>query len=216
MNSPSQGKATPLRRRWGRGFTLIELLVVIAIIAILAALLLPSLTNARKAGQRATCMNNLKQISLACSVYAGDNHDALPYAITWSGDAYWLSQASWLQDLLTNYVQGVQGHMSPVFRCPGITLATSGAWLMYPLQVSYRYNTCSIVSNTLSSVRDPTMAVLIYDMAWANWANDQFPHSGVNVAYVDGHVEMLPIGQYEILDANNNSPASMLQTNGWK
>ena len=63
-----------------RGFTLIELLVVIAIIAILAALLLPALGNAKKQAHRAGCASNQHQIQLAYQMHVGDNNDWYPVA----------------------------------------------------------------------------------------------------------------------------------------
>jgi prepilin-type N-terminal cleavage/methylation domain-containing protein/prepilin-type processing-associated H-X9-DG protein len=68
----SQNKSRP------SGFTLIELLVVIAIIAILAAMLLPALSNAKERALRANCASNLRQNAVGVVMYADENNNFMP------------------------------------------------------------------------------------------------------------------------------------------
>lgn len=64
---------------------MIELLVVIAIIAILAAMLLPALKNAREKAHQSNCMKQLKQIGIATALYAQDFSDTLPMILASNG-----------------------------------------------------------------------------------------------------------------------------------
>lgn len=76
-----------------RYFTLIELLIVVAIIAILASLLLPALRNARSAGRKISCVNNLKQCAIGMSMYSQDWNDFYPAPYLDAGpdtDGVWL------------------------------------------------------------------------------------------------------------------------------
>ncbi len=68
----------PVRPR--PGFTLIELLIVLAIIVLLVGLLLPALAAARRTGQQATCLTNVKQIGVALELHANDHNDYYPMA----------------------------------------------------------------------------------------------------------------------------------------
>src|SRR5437868_570980 len=80
------GRATPRvgrARGWGWGFSLIELLVVIAVIALLIAILLPALSQARRAGRATVCRVNLKQLGTAGAAYAVDFRDMI-YMFSWS------------------------------------------------------------------------------------------------------------------------------------
>src|SRR5712692_7740928 len=67
-------------------FTLIELLVVIAVIAILAALILPALSDAKEHARRVQCKDHLRQFILAVHIYAHENADQVPSGISENSD----------------------------------------------------------------------------------------------------------------------------------
>jgi prepilin-type N-terminal cleavage/methylation domain-containing protein/prepilin-type processing-associated H-X9-DG protein len=93
-----------------QGFTLIELLVVIAIIAILAALLLPALAGAKEKGRQTSCINSVRQQTLAVLLYADENRDFLPptaYNDANGNEVDWPS----LLDPYLNYVAKI--HLCP-------------------------------------------------------------------------------------------------------
>ena len=84
-----------------KGFTLIELLVVIAIIAVLAGMLLPSLSKAKEQGKLSVCLNNLKTMGTACVMYANSSDDYYMPAKT--GGGYYELLADYGCDWKSNY-----------------------------------------------------------------------------------------------------------------
>ena len=96
--SPKERSERPIIGRI-RGFTLIELLVVIAIIAILASLLLPTLSKAKEKGRRTVCMSNLRQFGIAFRMYADDNSNGLLETLEVGGDRAPNSVAAFQPDI---------------------------------------------------------------------------------------------------------------------
>jgi prepilin-type N-terminal cleavage/methylation domain-containing protein/prepilin-type processing-associated H-X9-DG protein len=113
------------------GFTLIELLVVIAIIAILAAMLLPALARAKERAAGISCLNNLKQLTVAANIYSGDFKESIPpNAVNdpraWvSGDVSLLPGATNVADIraavLYPYTKS-----EGIYRCPGDKVPVNG------------------------------------------------------------------------------------------
>ena len=152
------------------GFTLIELLVVIAIIAILAAMLLPVLSQAKVKAVQTQCLSNLKQLNLAMVQYCGDNHDRTPGIDSVPGQDIWW----WFKELDKAYagIKGASGINDMVFHCP-----KDRGWKPRPQYLpphyynatldygSYVFNGCdnndnppsnTLLDITLASVKHPT------------------------------------------------------------
>ncbi|MBN2451808.1 MAG: DUF1559 domain-containing protein [Lentisphaeria bacterium] len=186
-----------------RRFTLIELLVVIAIIAILAAMLLPALAQAREKARAISCVSNAKQITLGAFMYADDNKETLPCARMDSGAVWWYS-------LFQQYITDTKVYDCPSY-VPGTAQACEYGWNYAGYDntsanygLGYMYPTDSrggCVS--LGQIHDPSNMFMLGDARWSSpgpylgyAVNGTTPTSfvpkthngGANVGHVDGHV----------------------------
>lgn len=196
------------------GFTLIELLVVIAIIAILAAILFPVFTTARRKAEQQSCVSNLKQISTAVMMYVDDNKGRLP-AFTYS--------EQWRQLDENNIVRYVKS--DAVFHCPSADAMTSGQnpprnasenwknWFRHDFTVGgttvTKYTDYKMFDNQYllgkpvdSVVRSNVWVVVVIDAA--DWlprhprgdASKNYLDGGNNLGFLDGHVKYFKKAEY--------------------
>jgi prepilin-type N-terminal cleavage/methylation domain-containing protein/prepilin-type processing-associated H-X9-DG protein len=216
------------------GFTLIELLVVIAIIAILAAMLLPALNQAREKAKGISCTSNLKQMGLGLSLYQ-DNHDGFYPNYNRGGTSY---------DIWGNIL--IRGKYLPlgVFSCPGHTQASKGVGATLMGQYcSYGITYQGVGSSEtqggnlqghckVSRIKKPSAMYAVMDTrkydsfdlghyTVCNWAANASgrPHprhlGSLNVLFADGHVETIKIGNQNpynasLMGTRTTNPA------GWK
>lgn len=205
VNQPPVGRASKNSSlRQISAFTLIELLVVIAIIAILAGMLLPTLSKAKAKGKQTACLSNMRQIGLATMMYADDHQQYLPYgyAYTWPGQTH----LYWWQDLCRPYINS-----EPVYSCP--SALPHGIWTdrrppgtPKPLIKDYIANAQG-GAHEESGKKDWVRAHGPFINNWQNPSRrlDSIEDTSGTIAIVDGSTNTFEIWRLEQVDAWYNA-----------
>jgi prepilin-type N-terminal cleavage/methylation domain-containing protein len=183
------------------GFTLVELLVVMAIIAILAALLMPSLGRAKAKTRNITCVSQLRQLGIAVRLYAEDNDSTLP-VVEMMPSAPLNPQFPFRRicDVLGLELGKARGDTnSPaVFKCPADRAGffeTEGSSYGWNWELSGRRIDDK---NTTPANRGNAQRLMVeFDTAPVLFDYDDFharpPQTGRNAVYGDGHVDKFSV-----------------------
>ena len=152
----------PARHRSASGFTLIELLVVIAIIGILASMLLPALGAAKNKAKQKHCLNNLKQVGLATTLYASDNDDLL--APRNDGVANFVTSATPnFLNVLVPYL-GTTNSVAKIFTCAGSRGGTPQLNDLTTTNVTSYLGNAVVMSHRLVEIPNPGSVVYLQEL----------------------------------------------------
>jgi len=153
-------------KRLGRAFTLIELLVVIAIIAILAAMLLPVLSSAKAKAQRIACMNNIKQLGTAWTMYNGDSNGRIPSCNPFDPNTGVINLNAWVRGVATTVnLLGFGVVDSGVLDCTNKNSISRGT--LFPYSQSYGIYRCPSEQRSVGGVP------VLRSYSMNNWMNGE-------------------------------------------